>query len=33
LGNGADQQFDGELRAFFTHRFGANTRANRVSIL
>jgi hypothetical protein len=33
LGNGSDQQFDGELRAFFTHRFGPNTRATRISAL
>jgi hypothetical protein len=30
VGNGVDHQFDGELRAFYTHRFGPNTRASRV---
>jgi hypothetical protein len=30
LGNGADRQFDGELRAFFNHRFGTSSRAARI---
>ncbi|MEX2138193.1 MAG: hypothetical protein WD894_02945 [Pirellulales bacterium] len=30
IGNRVDQQFDGELRAFFTHRFGASSRAARI---
>jgi len=30
IGNGVDHQFDGELRAFFTHRFGASSRASRI---
>jgi hypothetical protein len=30
IGNRVDQQFDGELRAFFTHRFGTSSRAARI---
>jgi hypothetical protein len=30
LGNGADRQFQGELRAYLTHRFGTPSRAARV---
>jgi hypothetical protein len=30
VGNGVDHQFDGELRAFFTHRFGTSSRAARI---
>jgi hypothetical protein len=29
IGNSADHQFDGELRAFFTHRFGTTSRMGR----
>jgi hypothetical protein len=30
FGNAADQQFNGEFRAFLTRRFGTTTRASRV---